>query len=428
MLVEHGTATIIPAVKLARKLIEFRRDLRNLGLDPEALRQLRERKLRSLVDHVYRNVAYYRSLFDQAAIDPAAIRTLDDLPRIPITSKDDLRRAGLGRTMARGIDPRSCVRFDTTGSTGQPFAVYVTGSEARARLLIELRGLWANDLLRPRDRLVFLGPEHWGPQPLYTRLGIFSRHYVSPWLPIQVQIERLQALQPDVLWAYPTALRAVMECLDGRLSTACRPRAVVTSAEVVPCDLRERILSEGIECFNFYATMETGRIAWECRRHAGLHLNADRLVYELLENGSGSLTAVVTSLDGFAMPFLRYKLDDLCAWVGRPCPCGVAFPLLQAPAGRVAELVRLPDGRSFPSWMFDQVLRQFGEIDRFQVRQDDPARIAVHIVPREPLENTTLDAMKAGLRRLLGDSVQLDFAVVEDLLPGPRNGIFVSSL
>jgi phenylacetate-CoA ligase len=128
------------------------------------------------------------------------------------------------------------------------------------------------------------------------------------------------------------------------------------------------------------------------------------------------------------MPFLRYRLDDVCAWVGRPCPCGIRFPLLQAPAGRVAELVRLSDGRTFPSWMFDQVLRPFGEIDRFQVRQDDPTRIAVHIVPRETVENLSLDAMKAGLRRLLGDSVGLDFAVVDDLLPGPRNGIFVSTL
>jgi phenylacetate-CoA ligase len=330
--------------------------------------------------------------------------------------------------MARGIDPGSCVRFDTTGSTGQPFAVYVTGSEKRTRLLIELRGLWANHLLRPRDRLVFLGPDHWDAQPLYTRLGIFSRHYVSPWLPIQVQIERLRALRPDVLWAYPTALRAVMERLDGRLSPICRPRALVTSAEVVPTDLREQALSKGIECFNFYATMETGRIAWECRSHTGLHLNADRVIYELVDEGAGSPTAVVTALDGLAMPFLRYRLDDVCAWVGRPCPCGIAFPLLQAPAGRVAELVRLPDGRTFPSWMFDQVLRPFGEIDRFQVRQEDPARIAVHIVPREPVENPTLEAMQTGFRRLLGDSVELDFALVDDLLPGPRNGIFVSTL
>jgi phenylacetate-CoA ligase len=413
---------------LARKLIEFRRHLRHLELDPEGLRQLRERKLRALVHHVYRNVSYYRSLFDQAGIDPATIRTLDDLPRIPITSKSDLRRAGRARIMARGIDPESCVRFDTTGSTGRPFAVYVNGLEKRTRLLIELRGLWANDLLRPRDRLVFLGPDHWDTQPLYTRLGFFSRHYVSPWLPIQVQIERLRALRPDVLWAYPTALRAVLECVDGRLSPVCRPRALVTSAEVVSDELRERILSEGIECFNFYATMETGRIAWECRSHAGLHLNADRVVYELVDEGGGSPTPIVTALDGLAMPFLRYRLDDVCAWVGRPCPCGIRFPLLQAPAGRVAELVRLSDGRTFPSWMFDQVLRPFGEIDRFQVRQDDLARIAVHIVPRETVENLPLDAMKAGLRRLLGDSVELDFAVVDDLLPGPRNGIFVSTL
>lgn len=414
-------------MELARKLIEFRGHIRNLHLDTGPLQELRERKLRSLVNHAYRNVPYYRSLFDRAAVDPASIRTIEDLPRIPVTSKDDLRREGPSRTMARGVTPNRCVRFDTTGSTGRPFRVYVSRGEARTRLLIELRGLWANGLLRPRDRLVILGPNRWGPQPLYTRLGFFRRRHISPWLPLQAQIDRLRRLRPDVLWAYPTALRAILERLDWNLSAVCHPRALVTSAEMVSIDLRDWIRSDGIEWFNFYATMETGRIAWECRRHTGLHLNADRLIYELVEDGRGARTPVVTALDSLAMPFLRYRLEDVCAYVDKPCSCGIAFPLLEAPSGRVAELVRLPDGRTFPSWLFDQVFRPFEKIDRFQIRQEEAAEITVHLVPREPLEDPTLEVLRARLRELLGDSARLDLEVVDDLLPGPRNGIFVST-
>jgi phenylacetate-CoA ligase len=420
---------MIRVMELARKLLEFRRLLKPARENVEALQQLRERKLRALVRHVYATVPYYRSLFEETGVDPGSIRRIGDLERIPITTKNDLRRAGRSRTLAAGVDPESCLRFDTTGSTGEPFPVLVTRGEVRTRLLIELRGLYLNGLLRPRERRVVLGPEHSNPQPLYQRLGLFRRDHISPWLPIDEQIARLRALRPDVLWAYPTALRAVLERLGGRLSTVCQPRALITSAEPAPDSLLRALRADlDIECFDFYAAMEAGRIGWECRAHAGLHLNADSVILELVDAGDALRTVVVTALDGRAMPFLRYRLDDLGGWAGRTCPCGLPFPLFEAPQGRVADLVRLPGGRTVPSWTFDQVFRPFDEIERFRVQQESLHRMVVQLALRRPLAPSALDHLRARLRDLVGESVHVDLDIVDDLPREPKSSVFASRL
>jgi phenylacetate-CoA ligase len=420
---------MIPRVDLLAKLLEFRALAKRLDLGEDALREIRERKLRSLVHHAWSRVPYYRSLFDAAGVDPASIRTLDDLARIPITTKDDLRAAGLGRILARGTDRAACFRFWTSGTTGKPFEVFLSRSEERTQLLIRLRALWAAGLFRPRERIVFLGPVRWRPLHLYQRLGLFRRDYISPRLPVGEQVARLRRLDPSILLVYPSVLAALLESLDGRLSAAVRPRAIVTNAEVMPDSLRAVVDADlEVEWFNFYGTVEAGRLAWECRTHAGLHLSADTCVLETIGRPGESGRAVVTVLDGHTMPFIRYDLGDICEYLARPCPCGIVFPLLGAPAGRISGLVRLPDGRSISAWVLESILRCYPEISEYRMRQDSFERLVVLLVPRGPLPDEIRTDLQARLVRILGEALRVDIAVVNHLPTAPLDGVFVSTV
>lgn len=409
-------------------MIEFRRLQGRLGLEPEALRELRERKLRSLVDHAWRNVPYYRGRFEEAGIGPRSIRTLEDLELIPVTTKEDLRAAGGEAVLARGTDPAACVRYLTSGTTGRSLVVLESRAEARARLLVELRGLQATGLLRARERLVVIGPVRWGPGHLYQRMGLFRRDHVSPRLPVDDQIARLERLRPDVLWAYPSVLTAIVERLGGRLSAAARPRALVTSAEGIPVELAGAIRADlDVEWFNFYGAAETGRIAWECRAHDGLHLNADRLLLELIRGPGAAPRTVVTVLDSRAMPILRYDLGDETAFVDGPCPCGLPFPRLHAPRGRIAGMLRLPGGRSLSSWALRSMVRDHPGVDRYQMRQKARDHVVVHVV----LEPSTADpapGLERRLRPLLGPTVKLDVVAASSLPPRSPPTTFVSEL
>ncbi|MGH7557248.1 MAG: phenylacetate--CoA ligase family protein [Gemmatimonadota bacterium] len=414
-------------MELPRKLLEFQRLRSHLRIDPAALGELREQKLRSLVDHVWRYVPFYRTRFEEAGIDPGSIRTLEDLKRIPITTKDDLRAAGPEAILARGTDPATCIRYPTGGTTGKSLVVLANPAEARTRLLVEMRGLGATGLLRPHERLVVLGPTHWDPGHAYQRLGLFRRDYISPRLPVDDQIARLERLRPAVLWAYPSVLLAIVERLGGRLSAALRPRALITSAEGIPPELASAIRADlDLEWFNFYGAMETGRIAWECRAHDGLHLNADRLVLERLAEPDAEARTVVTALDSRTMPILRYDLGDEADFIEGDCRCGLPFARITAPRGKICDMVRLPGGRSLSSWALRSIVRDHPEVDQYQMRQMAPDYLVVHVVPRESAPDPGPE-LERRLRSRLGPSVRLD-VLTGPSISGPQRTTFVSDL
>ena len=332
------------------EILELRKLLHNRKLSPAELRALQERKLRAVVRYAYEQVPYYHSLFRSAGLAPEDIQTVEDLQHVPITTKEQLRAAGAEDITAQGVDCSSCLTLQTSGSTGKSFTICLTRGEARTRHLLEFRALLSMGL-RPQDRLVVLGPERARPVRPHHRLGLYRTEVVSSLLTVDEQMQRLHRAQPTVLWGYPTVLRALLHRVDYRLSTLARPRALITSAEVFDEVMRDRLRVDlDMEMFNFYGAREVGRIAAECPAHEGLHVNADHVLLEGLEGdrpvGWGKSGGVVlTSLNAFAMPFIRYRLEDIGMLLKENCSCGSSFPLIAPPLGRDWDMIRLPSGK-----------------------------------------------------------------------------------
>jgi phenylacetate-CoA ligase len=200
---------------LAAELLELRRLCGHRRQSADALEALQVRKLRALLEHAADRVPYYRRLLGAAGIEPACVTSLDDLHRIPITTKAALRAAGLAATLARGVEAARCVRYPTSGSTGEPLVVHVSRRENTLRHLVQFRSLLGVGL-RPRDRLALLGAYRAVPTRVHHRLGLFRRQLIPASLPIEEQIARLERFQPTVLWAYPTVLRALLERIGYR--------------------------------------------------------------------------------------------------------------------------------------------------------------------------------------------------------------------
>src|SRR5215204_4101156 len=115
------------------EVLELRRLMNNRRLSSVELEAARERKLQALIRHAYEKVPYYRSLFQSVGLLPEDIRTAKDLQRIPMTTKDDLRTAGVERITAKGIELAACQVAYTSGTTGKPFAIYLTRADLKAR-------------------------------------------------------------------------------------------------------------------------------------------------------------------------------------------------------------------------------------------------------------------------------------------------------
>jgi hypothetical protein len=193
--------------------VELIRLFRNLRLPPERLRRLQERRLRSLCRHARDNVPYYRRRFESAGIQPDDIRTLEDLRRLPITTKNDLRVAGLSEVVDRRADLASCVTLSTSGSIGEPFTAYLTPAEARTRALVQFRTLVTVGF-RPWDRLIVFGPFRGLTTRLHQRLGLYRARTCAA--RSSGRVRSPLAVHPIVRGTVPNVARArlIQECVD----------------------------------------------------------------------------------------------------------------------------------------------------------------------------------------------------------------------
>jgi phenylacetate-CoA ligase len=418
-------------MEMFRDLFELRRLLRHQKLSSEALDRLQNTKLRILIRHAYQNVPYYHSLFRSAGLSPEDIRSTEDLKYLPITTKEDLKAAGLERIIAKGISPSSCRRMNTSGSLGKPFAVYLTPDEVRSRRSLEFRSLLSIGF-HPQDRLSVLGPEHLHPIRFHQRLGFYRSENISVFLPIEMQVRQLEKMRPTIFWAYPTLLRALLHHTGDHLSKIIQPRILITSAEPLDEITKERVHAVWeIERFDLYGAVEVGRIATECASHEGLHVNADHLILECMDGdrlaGPGNPGMVlVTTLNALAMPFIRYRLGDISTLIGRKCSCRSSFPLIGPVQGREDDLIQLPSGKILSSFGLQFILRPYNRIRQFRFIQKNPKHLLLQLELQEIPQKNFISKIRADLLEYLKEPIQVEIQIVNFIQKDRKFSTFVN--
>lgn len=363
---------------MIRNALELHRLLREEKLSPARLAELQLHRLRKLLQHAWANVPYYRALFESASFHPKDLESLDDLVNVPVTTRNDLMAEPVTRRVARGLEPDALPKGRTSGTTGEALAVYLTWPEIRTRQAVHFRNLLAVGM-KPRDRLAVLGSTLNRSPGVHERMGFYRAVNVSPLMSQEEQYRQIRDFDPTVLWFYPSVFQALCEHVERPLGEWLNVHKVISSTELLPESQRQCIRAElGAEIFNCYGAVEFGRIAYECPTHQGLHVNADQLILESLVDGrparpGESGTVVVTALNAYAAPMIRYELGDIVRYTGKACPCGSAFPLIAAPKGRNQDMLLMPSGRECSPlaaefWVFNSLVPTHYQI--IQRRQD----------------------------------------------------------
>ena len=198
--------------------------------------------------------------------------------------------------------------------------------------------------------------------------------------------------------------------------------------------LRERVTADlDAEPFDHYAARELGPIAWECPSHGGLHLNADHYILECLDGEGMSLNgdpgvAVFTSLFGLAMPFIRYKLGDLCTLLDRECTCGCSFPLMDHPIGRENDIVTLPSGKLLSPTGFGLVLREIRGMTQWRLIQERPDHFVLKLVMREKPDESVLREIRLQCLAYAEESVRFDIHLVDYIEEGTKFRYIISKV
>jgi len=265
---------------------------------------------------------------------------------------------------------------------------------------------------------------HW-----YQSLGIRREARVDVFHKIEEQIRQLRAERPDILRGFPGSLRVLAETILQQGITGIRPKWVSTGGEILTGETRE-ILGEGFGApvVDLYNSWEFGNIAWECHCLKGYHINTDSVVLELIRDGRAVSPGekgevILTGLNAFAMPFIRYRIGDVGVLSGRGCPCGRGLPLLERIEGRTDDLIHLPGGGILSPFTITTVLRFIPGIGQFRFVQTGERDFQVHLVKGNASRPDTLGEVKTQLEKILGTDVRIDVEWVDEIPRDPSGKI-----
>ena len=395
-------------------------------LRAEKLTYLRERRLRAMVAHAYANVPYYRRLLDDTGVRPEEIRTEEDLTRLPITEKKDLRQLPVGDVVARGTEIARCLRPRSSGTSGVPLAVYRDVAGACIFYALTARALKMAGA-RIADTLMVIGPGYYPQGLLLQRLGVGRVTNLSPLQHPATLLDAIDAARPEILHAYASVLKSLLGYLRTAKRVPHRPRVIISSADYLDegtrLECREVL---GVAPVQMYGAVETGRVGCECSLRDGLHLFTDFVVPELLPlDGEGTPRVhrvVLTDLTNRVMPFIRYDQGDLAEVVEGPCECGSVFPRIRLLYARSSDVVRLLDGDTMSALRLGGPLWDVPGLDVFKIVQDPSLRLVVKAVMREGSDNAALRAAVAGVAALV-PALGVDLELV-DAIPANSSGKF----
>lgn len=340
----------------------------------EQIETLQLERLQATVKHCM-NSTFYKKRFEEAGLKPEDIKTLDDLRKIPFTTKQDLRETypfGMA-----SVPLRKCVRLhSSSGTTGNPTVILHTQKDIDEWANAVARCLWMVGL-RPDD--VFQNSSGYG---MFTgglgfqygaeRLGALTIPAAAGNSLRQIKfIKDFGTTAIHAVPSYVTRLYEVMqsEGVDPRRDTKLKVLAI--GAEPHSEEQRKRIENMlGVKAYNSFGMSEMcgPGVGFECKEQNGLHLWEDYYIVEIVDpvtlepvpDGEiGEL--VLTTLNREAMPLLRYRTRDLTRVLGRTCPCGRNHVRLDRMRGRSDDMMVLRGVNIFPI-QIEKILMQFKEL------------------------------------------------------------------
>ncbi|MBN2353292.1 MAG: phenylacetate--CoA ligase [Spirochaetales bacterium] len=328
----------------------------------DEITQVQLERLQMTLNRVYRNVAFYKTSFDTQGVGAESIRTLEDLGRLPFTTREHLLSAYPYDMFA--VPLRDIVRLhSTSGTAGKPVVVGYTKNdlshwaECTARLL-SAAGITDQDVVQ----IAF----HYD---LCT--GGFGFHQGAE--RIGASVIPASATAPDkqimVMRDYKTTALLSTPSFAARLAQELETQHIHPEklflkkglfgaepwSENLRREIEERLHITALDNYGLTEIMGPG-VAGECEEKRGLHVNEDHFIVEIVDPATGAAVSagetgelVFTTITKEGFPLIRYRSGDMAAFLCDPCPCGRTFCRISRVSGRTDDLIFFGGTKLFPA-------------------------------------------------------------------------------
>ena len=352
--------------------VERYRDQKVECMSRDEMTALQSERLVKQVANVYENVAFYNKKMKELGVEPGDIKGIEDIHKLPFTTKDDLRDNYPFGLLA--VPKSKIVRVQgTSGTTGKLTLMSYTANDTElwgecvARCMT-MAGLTEEDIIH----------NCYGYGLFTGGLGIDfgARKLGALVVPMssgntQRQMMCMEDFGATAITCTPSYAMHLAESLrDAGVIERLKIKTGIMGAEPWTVEMREQIESIlGINCFDIYGLCEIlgPGVAMECIHHKGLHIHHDHFLPEILNPATNEACAegetgelIFTTLTKERMPLLRYRTKDLTSIDYSTCDCGRTLPRISKFKGRTDDMKVIRGVNVFPTQV-EAALLSLGE-------------------------------------------------------------------
>ncbi len=415
---------VFPAMEVLKsnKIRKYTKELINTqSLPYDEIVSLQEEKLKNLllycVDKVpaYKSFGHLRPLIEEDPIK--ALRQFDALEK-------DYFQDNMMDFLSDGRDLSSLIPNRTGGSSGRPTKFYLDRVSVEHYEAARWRGL-ASWGITPGSRSIMLWSNHFEldktenakhvlKEKLLKNRIVMSAYELSADSMVE-KIRQIDKYRPEYFYGYSTALYSFAKLmLEQGLSLKKPPKVVVSTAELLH-EYQREVIKEGFKCdvTNEYGARDGGIVAYQCRK-GRMHVMSENLVLEIIDDQGKpckvgeSGHVLVTDLNNYSMPRLRYKLGDRASLSEEICDCGINLPVMNNIDGREDDMFVLSNGTQLHGSAFRVLARATDSIKQFKIVQKSITEARLYIIKSD-------DARDEEINKYISD--------VEDILVGVEVGV-----
>lgn len=397
-------------------------EIENLQLD----------RLNRLVHHSINRVPYYRRTLSGIWNENSHISSLSQLNEAPLLNKSDVRENAYFDLFSSDHKKREMHRISTSGSTGEPFTTYADKFQLEVRFASTLRAAemtgWKFGDKQARLWHQTLGMSK--SQVVRERIDkFFMRRIFIPAFEIKDNnleryVEKIRRHNPVLVDGYAESLNFLATYVREGNKAGFSPRAMMSSAQALPANVRKHIEEGfGTKVFDKYGSREFSGIAYQCDASDDHHVVAESYIVELLVEGRPALPGetgeiVITDLNNFSFPLIRYRVGDLAVAVdnSEPCKCGRSQPRIGRIEGRTQAIVKTGNGTWMPGAFFAHFFKDYEPVIRyFQIHQKEAGSFTLKIVKGEGWTPANFAAVMGKLANYIGAETIVKIEYVEQI-------------
>ena len=405
--------------------------------------------LQNLIQHAYKTVPYYKRMFDDYGIDPETIKTKEDLPRLPVLTKEQIQESPdkfLSEDYLYYPKNKDLIICRTSGSTGKFLKIYWSKQDdIRSKFhLWRMRNKYYN--IEPQDKFCSFHTTVYTNNKLVNMLDsmiFYNGRNLSfnkanmGFENIEEYYKKITEFKPKWLFIQPSIAFLIAEYLDkNNLVVPEELKYIELTGEYLFNNYRRRIEEVfKVKTANQYGCNEANCIAIECP-YGHFHCMDKNVIVEIQNNGSvvnrgdeGEI--IITCLTNTTMPFIRYAIGDRgILYEGRECDCGNRTSELELLSGRVSEYILSPAKEPLSCYIFLRPIesinsRMGNPIKQFQVKQNSLKKFTLIMSLRNSFNNwkdTICKEFKEETKALGFHNTEWEFIFCDCILPDATNG------